>query len=765
MRLPRSIWNPIPVLSALSLFASLPAPSQGAGDDAFFESRIRPVLVAHCYECHSADAEKIKGGLALDTRAGWEIGGDSGPAIVPGRPDDSILLSAIAHQGELPEMPPKERLPAAVVADFKKWIAAGAHDPRTAPAGAPRPVREGIDLEAGRRHWSFIPPISRPAPLVKATDWPRGDIDRFILARQEGASLTPGPDADPRVLARRLSFDLTGLPPAPERIAGFLADWEKDRETALTGWVDALLASPAFGEKWARHWLDLARYADSNGGDINLTYPHAWRYRNYVVDAFNQDKPYDRFIREQLAGDLMPAYDDEERARLLIATGFLIVGPKMLSERDKEKMHLDVADDQVDTVGRALLGLTLGCARCHDHKFDPVPTADYYALAGIFRGTRTAEGIRMNNVNVSGWIERDLPALPGEKEPRRAMAAQDREPADLVDLAIRVRGEPANLGAIVPRGFLQVASLPGAARPAIAPGESGRRELAAWIASPDHPLTARVMVNRLWRHLFGAGLVRSLDNFGPQGDTPSHPELLDWLATDFVAHDWSVKRAIRQMVLSRTYRLASPGESTVLPAADPENRLLTHQNRRRLPAESIRDALLAAAGTLEPGPVESSVSHLGDQAIANSSSQSGSAQTGEQRHRSLYLPMVRGDMPDFLEMFDMANPDMVTGERPDTNVPGQALLMMNAPFVRAMASASVTSILDAAGTTEGRIDASGVIDRLYLRLLGRAPSEYEASHARAFVAELEAEESLSEEDALARLSQTLIGSTEFRYLE
>ncbi|MBL9151644.1 MAG: PSD1 domain-containing protein [Verrucomicrobiales bacterium] len=739
------------------LFASLTSANETGV--AFFESRIRPALITHCYECHSAEAKKIKGGLRLDSRAGWMTGGDSGPAILPGKPEESPLFAAIAHLGDQPEMPPREKLPPETIADFRAWIASGAADPRTEePAGASDAARVVIDLEAGRRHWAFLPPIQTDPPSVRDADWPRGEIDRHLLARQEAAGLSPGPDATPEVLVRRLTFDLTGLPPAPAETMAFLLDWERDPDAALALLVDRLLASPAFGEKWARHWLDLARYADSNGGDINLTYPNAWRYRDYVVDAYNRDLPYDQFLREQIAGDLIAAAPEHPRhVESLIATGFLIVGPKMLSERDKEKMHLDVADDQIDTVGRAILGLTLGCARCHDHKFDPVPTADYYALAGIFRSTRTAEGVRMNNVNVSGWIERDLPGPPGQK----AMAAQDRPAAEIADLAIRVRGEPGLTGPIEPRGFLQVASLPGTARPDIAPGESGRRELAEWLTDRRHPLTARVYVNRLWSQLFGTGLVSTLDNFGPQGEAPSHPELLDWLAVDFMEHGWSTKHTLRRIALSRAYRLASPTADHPRPASDPDGRLLTHQHRRRLPAESIRDALLVASENWESGSGGSPVSHLGEQAIANSSSQGGSAQTTSHRRRSLYLPMVRGDMPDFLEAFDMANPDVATGERAFTTVPGQSLLMMNAPFVREIAAAIAGRTLDA--SPPGNTTAA--IADIYRKLLGRTPTDYESSHARAFLAELEAEESLDSHTALAILAKVLTGSTEFRFLE
>ncbi|MCP5539765.1 MAG: DUF1553 domain-containing protein [Akkermansiaceae bacterium] len=935
---------------------------------AFFEKHIRPVLVERCYECHSTESGKSKGGLRLDTRDGWARGGDSGPALVPGKPADSLLLGALAHDPDLPEMPPKERLPDEVIAHFRAWIADGAPDPRTAPPAAADGGKTGIDVEEGRRFWAFQPRVVSPPPPVKRPDWPRGEIDRFLLASMEENGLSPAPPADPIALARRLTFDLTGLPPTPEEIDRFVTEAGGDFDAAADALVDRLLESPRFGEKWARHWLDLARYADSNGGDINLTFPHAWRYRDYTIDAFNRDKPFDRFIREQIAGDLLPHASLARQTEQMIATGFLIIGPKMLSERDKEKMHLDIADEQIDTIGRAFLGMTLGCARCHDHKFDPVPTEDYYALAGILRSTVTGDGIRMNNVNVSGWIERELPVpnaqramidrhrreiealaekisttksriatleksgaplgivvddteaekrgewktstnfprffgagylhdlntgkgeksvtwratIPAdgeyeirvsyvaasdragtapyrvrhaggetrvavdqtqkgeidgqwavlgrfpfkqgmvadltlfnaatsgfvmadaarfvsvaelEKEPSggsetldaerenltrledemrrleasapevpKAMAAADRAPEEVGDQAIRLRGEPANLGSVVPRGFLQVASRPGGARPAAIPaGESGRRELADWIASPENPLTARVTVNRLWRQVFGEGLVRSVDNFGVLGDRPSHPELLDWLAEDFVAHGWSVKHTLRRLLRSRAYRQSAANPDAA--RADPENRWLARQNRRALPAESIRDAMLAASGELDLSPPGSSVSHLDEQAIANTAKQRESAQSDSDRHRSLYLPLVRGDMPAFLEIFDMANPDMSAGQRAATTVPSQALLMLNSPLVHDLATALAERTAGALNATEGRVDPDAAIAVFYRRVLGRTPGDYELSNARAYLAELEAEEAMSETEALASLARVLFGSTEFRFLE
>ncbi len=407
---------------------SAPSPQQAdrAGIE-FFEKAVRPLLAKHCYECHSDAKKQKKGGLLLDLRAGWQTGGDSGPAIVPGKPDESLLISSVKYDSF--EMPPKGKLSDAEIAILEKWVAIGAPDPRDGTISA---TDDTIDIEAARQFWSFQPPQKHAAPQTQNTDWAKSEIDRFLLAKLEAEKLKPVADADHREWLRRVTFDLTGLPPTVAEIDAFLND---SSEIAKANVIDRLLDSPQFGEHWGRHWLDLARYADSNGGDINLTFYNAWRYRDYVVSSFNKDKPFDSFVREQLAGDLLPSDSVEQAAEQLTATGFLIIGPKMLSERNKEKLHMDVVDEQLDTIGRVFLGLTLGCARCHDHKFDPVPAQDYYAMAGILRSTETVFGIRMNNVNVSGWLEREMPlprTLPG-RSPKR-MPTSRKSDAELKKL-------------------------------------------------------------------------------------------------------------------------------------------------------------------------------------------------------------------------------------------------------------------------------------------------------------------------------------------
>jgi hypothetical protein len=792
----------------------------------FFEQKIRPVLVEQCYKCHSSGPKKPRGGLRLDSRAGLFTGGDSGPAVVPGKPGASLLIQALRHEDL--EMPPSRRLPAAVIADFERWVTMGAPDPRT---GRPVKTRTGIDIEAGRKFWAFQP-LRRPAvPTVKDADWPQCDIDRFILAGLETKALAPARDADPVALIRQVSIDLVGLPPTPEEIDAFVADRSPDRFARL---VDRLLASPHFGERWGRHWLDVARYADSNGKDENLTFHDAWRYRDYVIAAFNQDRSFDQFLREQLAGDLLPAATQEQRDRQLVATGFLVVGPKMLFDRDELKRKMDVVDEQIDTVSRAFLGLTVACARCHDHKFDPIPTTDYYALAGILASTHTLDGIKEDNSLVAGWMMRplgpggerlravqlvhqkkrenvgatlrkaraDLLAEEGhpnatgaagriaalcarvkalESEDRRflatappapplAMAVRDEEqPAEI---PVNIRGNPHSPGPIVPRGFLQVASTGKAVK--IPAKRSGRLELATWLTAQDQPLTARVFVNRVWMHLFGEGLVRSVDNFGVQGERPTHPELLDYLAVRFVKGGWSIKRLVRSLVLSRTYQMSlvrNAGAERI----DPENRLLWRANRRRVEAEVLRDAMLLVAGRLDRRMGGSEVAGLGEFAINNGSK--GGLSTRRIMRRAVYVPVLRAYLAPLFEVFDFPDPDVCNGKRNVTTVPTQALYMMNSPWVMTQARQAARRLL-----AEAR-DEPARLTQLYRRALGRPPAAAETEAVLRFLAEQRqrpAEEAGANKDerhmegganarvelnAWTAVCQVIFGCTEFRYVD
>ena len=394
-------------------------------DIAFFEKHIRPVLVEHCYECHSARAKSLKGGLRLDHRGGWEQGGDSGPALVPGKPEESRLLEAIRYKNADLEMPPEGALPAEVVQRFEEWIRRGAPDPREDAAPLDKPDDE-IDLEAGRQFWSFRPIADPAPPAVRDSAWPLDPIDHFILSPLEAKSLPPSRDASPHAVLRRLHLDLTGLPPTVDEIERFIAHHAQDPRAAVEAKVDQLLSDPAFGERWGRHWLDLSRYADSTGGGRAIPLPDAWRYRDYVIKAFEEDRPLDQLMREHIAGDLLPYQDDEEKLRNLVATGFLVLGPHNYENQDKELLELEIIDEQLDTIGRAFLGMTIGCARCHDHKFDPIPTEDYYALAGMFTSTTSVK-----HANVSAWHKEPLPLQPEEQKKKAALdkeiAALDQE--------------------------------------------------------------------------------------------------------------------------------------------------------------------------------------------------------------------------------------------------------------------------------------------------------------------------------------------------
>ncbi len=773
----------------------------------FFEAKIRPVLVTHCGKCHASTAEKLRGGLRLDSREGLRLGGDSGPAIVPGQPDESLLLRAIRYRDEDLRMPPKGKLPDAVVADFEAWIRMGAPDPRTGPASTPA-GRTSADLAKGREFWSFRPPKKSAPPSVKRTDWPRGDIDRFLLAALEARGLAPVADADRPRLLRRVTFDLIGLPPTPEELDAFLAD---DSPDAFAKVVDRLLASPRFGERWGRHWLDVARYAESSG-KTNFSYPQAWRYRDWAIASFNADKPYDRFVREQIAGDLLPAADDRERAEQIIATGFLALGSKAHDAENRGQFVLDVVDEQIEATTRAFLGLTVACARCHDHKIDPIPQRDYYALSGIFRSTQTCSGTLAGvfpNFNASPLIELPpganvpsaVPALtreqraamedrlaalvrerdaipPGEANRDRlrransmlstlrhrllidrpggsprafAMGARERDEA--VDSPLYVRGELDQPGEVVPRGLVRVLCDDSSAS---IPSGSGRRELADWLASPSNPLTARVIVNRVWLHLFGRGLVPTPDNFGAAGARPSHPELLDTLAVEFMNDGWSIKGLIRRIVLSRAYGLDSAHDPRNF-EADPDNALVWRMSKLRLEAEAVRDALLFVGGRLANGPPAGSAVARAGEGLAMFVRVEGL--DASDTHRSVYLPVVRDRVLESLALFDFADPSLVTGERATTTGPAQALYFLNGPLVIRQAEA----LADRVRAIEG--DEAHRVDRAYRIALARGPTTVERDRALVFLREFAARAVGSDPagGAWSAFCQALLAGAEFRY--
>ncbi|MBZ2180950.1 MAG: PSD1 and planctomycete cytochrome C domain-containing protein [Acidobacteria bacterium] len=785
---------------ALLLLLACSAP---AADLAFFEKKIRPVLAERCWSCHSNTAKLAFAGLKLDSKANLAKGSDAGPVIVPGDPAASRLYQALLYSGPS-KMPPTGKLPDAVLADFRQWIAAGAPWPDDAPA--PPPVAQAHPARPAQSHWAWQPVTNPPVPPVRRADWPRNDIDRFLLAALEAKQLAPSPDAAPAAWLRRVSLDLTGLPPTLAEQDDFA------RHPSPEAVVDRLLASKAFGERWARHWLDQTYYADNIEIGRRVPARHAWRYRDYVIDALERDVPYNRFLTEQLAGDQLEWTSPVERRNNLVATGLLALGPWPLVNADKEQLRMDVVDLQLDMVGRTMLGLTLGCARCHDHKFDPITLDDYYGMAGIFASTRTLSGRLDLGVfsNVNAVI---LPELPEELTARAAETREywanltaarekldrlraERKPLDKdspdakrldkeiqeatqtvklyqylpivpptahavqdaetpADCQVNIRGNAHQLGKPAPRSAIALA---GAHKLDIADFTSGRLPLAAWITRPDNPLTARVAVNRIWHHLFGSGLVTSIDNFGLRGAKPSHPELLDHLAASFVADGWSIKKLIRKLVLSRTYAQASAPQPAGL-AADPENRLLWRMSPRRLEGETIRDAMLAVSGQLDPARGGPSLPfwvpgnmNLGSPEFLSDNAKLDPATS---RRRSLYQPTVRKgqvEEMDILNLFDFPDTNQITGARSSTTVPTQALYLLNAPFVKEQAAALAKL------TLAGEQADSDRVRQLIRRVYARPPEPGEVDRLLTYTASLPARP-----EAWERLCHTLLISNEFLY--
>ncbi len=761
----------------------------------FFEAKIRPVLVEKCYSCHSSEAEILKGGLHLDSREGLLTGGDSGAAAIPQNPAESLLIQSLKYESF--EMPPSGKLPDAVIADFERWVEMGMPDPRV--SGKPISVQRAPNVEAGRQFWSFQPVRMQEPPAVQDETWPLGEIDHFLLAKLEEHSLSPAADAERAVWLRRITFDLIGLPPTLEEIDAFVTDPSAQAYETV---IDRLFASPHFGERWGRRWLDIARFAESSGGGRSMVFKDAWRYRDYVIDAVNRDKPVDEFIIEQIAGDLLPHATPAEEHDHLVATAYLMLGAHNYEEQDKKVLEMDVVDEQLETIGRGLLGMTISCARCHDHKFDPIPTADYYAMAGILRSTQV-----LVHENVSKWTTRTLPmseadksavqeykAIIKEKEQIVAKANKRESGADkkeilalkkelaelkksgppgptamavkesdrIEDCRLCIRGSIRNRGPAVPRGFMQVATV--GTPPKISDKQSGRLELAHWITSSQNPLTARVYVNRVWNYLMGAGLVRTVDNFGVAGEAPSHPELLDYLAGVFVVEGWSTKQLIRQIVTSHAYRMSTVANDSAM-AIDPENRLLWRMNRKRLDAESLRDAMLVASGKLDTtigGP------NILDSDVINKSGGDRSTEYNyvfADSRRSIYTPAFRNKMHELFEVFDFADQNGVVAQRNVTTAAPQALLMLNSPFVMEQARAAAQRALAKTDETDQQR-----IERAFREILGRRPTVEEADIAIAAVLTQVVNDSKQEggDNRVASwelLFQGLFGCVDFRYLD
>ncbi len=913
----------------------------------FFEKKIHPILTKNCYECHSAKSKSLKAGLLLDRKAGWKRGGVNGAVIIPGEPNKSILMNALRYNNHDLQMPPSGKLSDSVVADFQKWISMGAHDPRNSSLEEVFAVGglRAKSLDEGRKFWAFKPINLPPLPVVQKDEWIKDEIDRFILSEIENNNLEPATKAAPLTLLRRLFFDLTGLPPSPQDIKDFQ---ENLSEESFQDVVDSLLDSSRFGERWGRHWLDVARYADTTGGGRNNPFPNAHRYRDYVIKSFNKDKPFDQFIMEQIAGDLMPSFTDEEYNEQLTGTGFLALGPHNYELQDKELLRMEVVDEQLTAVGKAFLGLTMDCARCHDHPFDPIPIQDYYSMAGIFRSTNslipgnvagfherelrdefieqrkqydktlasldkrlkdavnsfkalggkesnsntrsldplTLEGIVVDELgeikkgnwksstHTPGYVgsgyhhddnagkgnksityrakikkggrydvqvsytdgpnrskktpitvmhadgeqkifidqtkpptiletftsvgvfrfeqnERDVvqittegteghviadairlvnienkdnPSNPSGKfkkaehhlvvqkklkeaeksvkkikeeielhksiqPPKVAKVMSVREQEKTGDWHIHLRGEIRNLGPVLQRGFLKVVMPEGASPIAEIPdGASGRLQLAKWISSTSNPLPARVYANRVWHHLFGRGIVASTDNFGEMGDRPTHPELLDYLASYLIENNWSTKSLIRKIVLSNTYKM-STNLSSITEQIDPENNLFSRQNRKRLEAEAIGDAMLVAGGQISP------------------------KLPSLEKKRFSFQKLNRNNLSELFEVFDYPNPGLVSGKRSTSSVPTQALYMMNNEFVIKQ-SRLVSKMIEKQEVN----DLTGKITMAFLKCLGRYPNEEEMKTSLLFL------KKKSQKVNLEGLVHTLFACLDFRYL-
>jgi hypothetical protein len=743
--------------SVLLIFAA-PARADDAAT-AFFENQVRPLLVKSCLHCHGP--KKQSSSLRLDSREAILRGGDRGPAIVPGDPKKSLLIQAINHQNEL--RMPKQKLGDDQVAILTQWIRMGA--PWPDEVHAPAAIRSGAITDNERQFWSYQP-IRKPSlPEVKDTAWPKTDVDRFILARLEEKRLKPAPLADKRSLLRRVTFDLIGLPPTPAEIQAFLGD---DSPDAFKRVVDRLLASPHYGERWGRHWLDVVRYADTAGETADYPVPQAYRYRNYVIDAFNADKPYDEFLREQIAGDILANQGPREKfAERITATGYLAISRRFGFDPENY-FHLTI-QDTIDTVGQTFLGLSLGCARCHDHKFDPILRDDYYALYGIFESTRYAVPGSESNRKPADFV----PLVPAEEArqlkaefEKKKTGAAPYEVAYAVtegkphNARIQRRGEPRDLGDEVPRRFLAIL---GGDRLAKEEPGSGRLALAGWLSRPENPLTARVMVNRIWQHHFGVGLVATPNDFGTRGQRPTHPELLDYLAWRFQNEGWSIKAVHRLIVLSRAYQLSGTVDESET-RADPENRYLARYPRRRLDAESIRDAMLAVSGKLDPamaGPHPfPPVSQWGFTQHAPF------AAVYETNQRSVYLMTQRLKRYPFLALFDGADTNASTPTRVETVVPTQALFLMNDPFVHVQADAFALRILATKKSVGERIGFT------YEMALGRPPSAREEQEVGRFLesyrqrllgAGVAADQ--VEVRAWAALARTLFARNEFLFVD
>jgi hypothetical protein len=743
-----------------------PAPEERA----FFEGKVRPLLESHCYNCHGPN--KQKAGLRLDSRGAMMRGGESGPILEPGNPKSSRLIEVIRYDGDV-QMPPRRKLDEAEISILTRWAQSGAEWPESAAeAPAPAPAATRVITAEERAFWSFRPIQDPPPPAVADASWPRSSLDRFILAGLEAKGLRPVAPADKRTLIRRATFDLTGLPPTPEEVDAFLHDESPD---AFERVVDRLLASPHYGERWARHWLDVARYGEDQAHTFEARlYPNGYRYRDWVIRAFNADMPYDQFVTAQIAGDLLAGPDDDD---LRAATGLFALGPVYYGGA-----VLDEHDDRLDTLARGFLGLTVACARCHDHKFDPITSQDYYALAGIFASTaykeyplappdvvarydgsqakikeKTAAVKKQRKAVMEAKsdaekdeakaaikaLQAELDQLKKEAPPKYPVIHGLTEGKTIANMRVHLRGNPATLGPEAPRRFLTVLS-ESEGEPAPFAQGSGRLELARAIASPGNPLTARVLVNRVWERHFGRGLVATPSNFGKMGERPTHPELLDHLASRFIASGWSIKALQRAIMLSATYQLGASSDDRDA-AVDPENTLLWRANRRRLEVEAWRDAMLAVSGTL-------------DATVGGPSAELASP---ENRRRTLYAAVSRHNLDGLLRLFDFPDPNITSDRRTVTTVPLQQLFVLNSPFMERQARALAARLTADPAEADGRR-----VQRAFLLLFGRPPHEPEAALGLEFLAgKGDDDDAEGGPTRWQQYAQALLGTNEFLYID
>ncbi len=858
MRAPRRRWLSrrdvgLVALSALAVAATVGVVRAGDGKpdskiqaarEQFFEQNVRPLLAENCYSCHSD--KKQKGHLRLDSLEAILKGGESGPAVVPGNPDLSLLVEAVNYAG--PEMPPTGKLAPEKIAVLTRWVSLGAPWPSGGRSAAHATsivasnVLRSTLTAADRAFWSLQPLRKPPVPARREPsaadwdDWSRNVIDRFVIKELLDHGLAPAAEADKATLIRRLTFDLTGLPPTPEEVDAFLVDQEPDAYERL---IDRLLASPRYGQRWGRHWLDLVRYAESDGYRQDAFRPQAWLYRDYVVRAFNTDKPYDRFLTEQLAGDELDLDDPELR----VATGYLRMGTYEFNQRDVHRQWADILNDITDVTGEVFLGMSIGCARCHDHKFDPILQKDYYRLQAFFtpllprddltlarqRELAEYESRRAAWEKAAAEVLRQINALEQPYRDKGTKVAyikftdqlraildkpdQDRSPVErqlgyLAYRQIRYEREQVpsllkgrvktqwealqkslkqfdglrpvppqsvltatDVGPVSPLtcipddgtrkpiepGFLSVLD-PEPARidpPAKAPQSTGRRlALARWLSRPDNPLSTRVIVNRIWQYHFGRGLAGTSSDFGRLGEPPSHPELLDWLATEFVARGWRFKPLHRLILSSATYRQAAQRSQSDLAKAlrvDPENRLLWKRTVQRLDAEEIRDAMLATSGELDP-------------AIG------GPSALCSKPRRTIDTQTIRNTRDALLDAFDAPDGNITTARRNITTTANQALLLINGdwPLARAEALAERLERLEPASH-----DDRGRITLAYRLAFGRRPGRDEVAEIAAFLVRqsrltrpsVRDLDDAADQSTLTDFCHVLLNSNEFLYVD